>query len=128
MSFILSLKHVQKMALEHSPEKRADFVHRISQYPATYIIALDEVSKDDHTYAHLWVRSELGTRVQAFQPFVRKQRFSMLAAMALDEGIIAAQVVEGSFTRDLFLKYLRDDLVSDNISILLPSTDFSTMT
>jgi hypothetical protein len=35
----------------------------------------------------------------------------MLATMALDEGIIAAQVVEGSFTRDLFLKYLRDDLV-----------------
>ena len=47
--------------------------------------------------------------------------------MALDEGIIAAQVVEGSFTRDLFLKYLRDDLVSDNISISLPSTDFGTM-
>ena len=35
----------------------------------------------------------------------------MLATMALDEGIIAAQVVEGSFTRDLFLKYLQDDLV-----------------
>jgi len=80
VSFILSLKHVQKMALERSPEKRADFVHRIFQYPATYIIALDEVSKDDHTYARLWSRSELGTCVQAFQPFVRKQHFSMLVS------------------------------------------------
>ena len=35
----------------------------------------------------------------------------MLATMALDEGIIAARVVEGSFTQDLFLEYLRDDLV-----------------
>ena len=35
----------------------------------------------------------------------------MLATMALDEGIIAAQVVEGSFTCKLFLKYLRDDVV-----------------
>ena len=35
----------------------------------------------------------------------------MLATMALDEGIIAAQVVKGSFTHDLFLKYLQDDLV-----------------
>jgi len=35
----------------------------------------------------------------------------MLASLVLDEGIVAAQVVEGSFTRDLFLKYLHDDLV-----------------
>jgi hypothetical protein len=50
-------------------------------------------------------------RVEIHQPFVRKRRFSMLAGMALDQGIIAAQVVEGSFSRDLFLKYLRDDVV-----------------
>ena len=107
----LSTKRVQKMAAERDPMKRADFVRRISQYPATYLLPLDEVSKDDRTYARLWGRSEVGTRVEACQPFVRKRRFSMLATMALDEGIIAAQVVEGSFTRDLFLKYLRDDLV-----------------
>lgn len=107
----LSTKRVQKMAAERDPMKRADFVRRISQYPATYLLPLDEVSKDDQTYARLWGRSEVGTRVEACQPFVRKRRFSMLATMALDEGIIAAQVVEGSFTRDLFLKYLRDDLV-----------------
>ena len=48
---------------------------------------------------------------QVHQPFVRKRRFSMLATLELDKGIIAAQVVEGSFTRDFFLRYLRDDLV-----------------
>ena len=107
----LSAKHVQKMAAEWDPMKRADFIRRISHYPATCILALDEVSKDDRTYARLWGRSEQGTRVEATQPFVRKRRFSMLATMALDEGIIAARVVEGSFTQDLFLEYLRDDLV-----------------
>ena len=40
----------------------------------------------------------------------------MLATMALDEGIIASQVVEGSFTRDRFLQYLCDDLVSADLS------------
>ena len=36
----------------------------------------------------------------------------MLAAMVLDEGIIASQVVEGSFTKDLFMNFLQNDLVS----------------
>jgi len=35
----------------------------------------------------------------------------MLAGLALDEGIIASRVLEGSFTHDTFLEYLRDDLV-----------------
>ena len=35
----------------------------------------------------------------------------MLAALALDEGIVAADVVEGSFTQDLFIKSLWDDVV-----------------
>lgn len=108
----LNVKRVQKMAAERNPMIRAGFVRRISQYPANYLLPLDEVSKDNRTYSRLWGRSQKGSRVEVHQPFVRKRRFSMLATMSLDEGIIAAQVIEGSFTRDLFLKYLRDDLVS----------------
>jgi transposase len=107
----LSVKHVQKMAAERDPMKRADFRRRISHHPTTSLLILDEVSKDNRTYGRLWGRARRGARVEVQQPFVRKRRFSMLAAMELDEGIIAAQVVEGSFTRDLFLRYLRDDLV-----------------
>jgi transposase len=107
----LSVKHVQKMAAERDSMKRADFRRRISQYPTTSLLILDEVSKDNRTYSRLWGRAERGARVEVHQAFVRKRRFSMLAAMELDKGIIAAQVVEGSFTRDLFLRYLRDDLV-----------------
>ena len=107
----LNIKRVQKMASERDPILRADFVRRISQYPATSLLVLDEVSKDNRTYARLWGRSKRGSRAEIHQPFVRKRRFSMLATMALDEGIIASQVIEGSFTKDLFLRYLRDDLV-----------------
>jgi transposase len=117
----LSIKRVQKLASERDPIKRADFIRRIAQYPASYIIALDEVSKDDRTYAWLWGRSERGTHVEVSQPFVRKRRFSMLAGMVLDEGIVAAQVVEGSFNRDLFLTFLREDLVSSfDIGVTCP--------
>ncbi|KAF8237529.1 hypothetical protein L208DRAFT_1246912, partial [Tricholoma matsutake] len=93
------------------PIKWADFICRIAQYPASYIIALDEVSKDDWTYAQLWGHSERGTHVEVSQPFVHKHCFSMLAGMVLDEGIVVAQVVEGSFNHDLFLTFLCKDLL-----------------
>ncbi|KAG1872132.1 hypothetical protein C8R48DRAFT_566882, partial [Suillus tomentosus] len=107
----LNVKHVQKLASERNPLKRAAFIRRISQYPAHYLITLDEVSKDNRTYARMWGRARRGERVEKHHPFVRKERFSVLGAMALDEGFIATQVVEGSFTRELFLEFLHDDLV-----------------
>ncbi|KJA26468.1 hypothetical protein HYPSUDRAFT_132666 [Hypholoma sublateritium FD-334 SS-4] len=81
----LNVKHVQKLAAERDPFLRADFRRRIGQYPANYIISIDEVSKDDRTYTRLWGRAQ---------------------------GIIASRVLEGSFHHDTFLEYLRDDVVS----------------
>lgn len=74
----LSLKHVQKLASERKPLVRAGFIHRISQYSAHYLITLDEVSKDNRTYARIWGRASRGERVEKHNPFVRKERFSML--------------------------------------------------
>jgi transposase len=108
----LNIKRVQKLAAERSPTIRADFVRRISRYPAKYLMCIDEVSKDDRTYARLWGRSRTGTRVEHHAPFVRKHRFSMVAVLALDEGIVAAKVVEGSFVQKTFVEYLRDDVAS----------------
>ena len=107
----LNVKQVQKMALEHDPIHRVDFICCITQYPASCLLPIDEVSKDDQTYTHLWGRSEVGSSVEVHQPFCQKWRFSMLAALALDEGIVAVDVVEGSFTQELFIKILRDDVV-----------------
>ena len=107
----LNVKHVQKMASERDPALRADFIRRIGEYLAHYLISIDEVSKDDRTYTRLWGRAPVGQRAEQHDPFVRKRRYSMLAGLALDEGIIASRVLEGSFTHDTFLEYLRDDLV-----------------
>ena len=107
----LNVKHVQKLASERDPDLRADFIRRISQYPAHYLISIDEVSKDDCTYTRLWGRAPVGRRVEQHDPFVRKRRYSMLAGLVLDEGIIASRVIEGSFTHDTFLEYLHNDLV-----------------
>jgi transposase len=108
----LSVKRIQKVAAERDPEKRSAFVWRIGEYPPHYLISIDEVSKDDRTYARLWGRAPIGEYAEQHNPFVRKRRYSMCAAMALDKGIIAARVLEGSFTHETFLEFLRDDIVS----------------
>jgi hypothetical protein len=51
----------------------------------------------------------------------------MLAALALDKGVIASRVIEGSFTQATFLEYLRDDLVSFLLSIHQTSSTDSTI-
>ena len=75
------------------------------------VIALDEVLKNERTFGRLWGRAAEGMRVEQHNPFMRGRRLSMVAGMALGEGIIAAQVVEGSFTRETFIEYLHDDVV-----------------
>jgi hypothetical protein len=108
----LNIKRVQKLAAERSPTIRADFIRCIAQYPTEYLMCLDEVLKDDRTYARLWGRSHMGTRVEQHAPFVCKRCFSMVAALALDEGIVAVKVIEGSFDRERFMEYLCDDVVN----------------
>jgi hypothetical protein len=88
---------VQKLTAERNPIIQADFVHHISQYPTEYFMCLDEVSKDDRTYTHLWGHCRIGTCVEQHDSFICKMQLSMVAALALDEGIVAAKVVEGSF-------------------------------
>ncbi|KAJ7931930.1 hypothetical protein B0H13DRAFT_1593838 [Mycena leptocephala] len=41
------------------------------------------------TYARLWGRPAVGEHVGVYNPFVRKRRFTAIAALALDKGIIA---------------------------------------
>lgn len=107
----LSVKRVQKMAKERDPVKQADYIRRIGAYSPVCLIFIDEVSKNDRVYARLWGRSRVGERVECSEPFVRGRRVSMLAGMALDKGITAAKVIEGSYTTEEFMKFLREDLV-----------------
>ncbi|KAJ7584277.1 hypothetical protein C8J56DRAFT_1005027 [Mycena floridula] len=78
----IDVKRLEKMAKERDPMKRADFLHRIGQYPPHYLLCIDEVSKDDRTYG-----------------------------LALGKGIVAAQAVEGSFDKEKYIAYLQDVVV-----------------
>lgn len=107
----LRVKHVQKTARERDPLKRADYIRCIGKHSPACLVFLDEVSKNDRVYARMWGRAGAGEQVECYAPFVRGRWVSMLAALALDKGIIAAKVVEGSFTTESFMTFLRHDLV-----------------
>ncbi|KAJ7653554.1 hypothetical protein DFH06DRAFT_941423, partial [Mycena polygramma] len=107
----LNVKRVQKMASERSILAEGDFIQRISQYPAHYLVPLDEMSKDDRTYARLYGWSPVGKCCEVYTPFVRKRRFTAIAAMGLDEGIVASRIIEGSSDRETFIDFLRNDLL-----------------
>ncbi|KAJ7200114.1 hypothetical protein GGX14DRAFT_372508 [Mycena pura] len=87
----LRVARVQKMASERDPILEGNFITRISQYPAHYLVALDKTSKDDRTYARLH------GAVGAFS---------------------AAPVIEGSSDQETFIDYLRNDLVSGSQHII----------
>lgn len=114
----INVKHIKKTAAEHDPLRHADFVRCVSQYSPASLLCLDEVSKDDRTYSHRWGCAARGARAEQHQPFVRKCRFSMVAGLALDEGIVAARVVEGSFNRKSFIDFLCNDVVSFHTAIV----------
>ncbi|KAF5366057.1 hypothetical protein D9758_006607 [Tetrapyrgos nigripes] len=109
----ISLKRVQRIAKEQSPKKVAEFICRAAEFCPTQLVSIDEMSKDDRTYARLFGRGPVGARVENLVPFVQKRRLSLLAAVALDEGIIASQVIEGSYTHDEFLQFLEEDLLPE---------------
>ena len=78
--------------------------------PAHNLLSIDEVSKDNCTYTRLWGRAPIGQHMEQHDPFVWKQQYSMIAALALDEGIIAAWVA-WRVIHNTFLEYLRNDVV-----------------
>lgn len=107
----LVVKQAQKMAGERTRAKIANYIRRIGAYSPACLVFLDETAKDDRTYARLWGRAQKGQRVEIRAPFVRKRRFSLVGALALDEPLIGVRVLEGAYTHDTFYEYLRDDVV-----------------
>ena len=50
--------------------------------------------------------------------FVRGDCYSLVAAMSVD-GYLAAEVVEGSYDRDLFYQFITQQAISGIVSVIL---------
>jgi len=79
------------------------------------LVFLDEFSKDERTLHRCRGRSKKGTRAVVRGAFVHGRRVSGEGLLTLD-GIVASTVVEGSMTRDKFLRFLEYSVVCSSLS------------
>lgn len=83
----------------------------MAQYDPQELGFIDKTSKDERTPGRPYGRSQTGTHAQKKQVFVHGRWTSTEALLTLD-GIVAATVVEGSMTQELFLEWLENIVVS----------------
>ena len=110
----ISRKKLQKIAAEQNKGAHADFMLWMSQYAPDELGFIDETSKDERTIGRRYGRSKKGQRATKKQPFIRGRRISTEALLSLD-GIVAARVVEGSMTKEMFLEWLEHNVVSASL-------------
>ena len=108
----LSWKTISKVAVERDEEVRAIWEGMMAQYTdPDLFVALDESAVDDKTgqRTHGW--SRLGVPCVRRMSFLHGVRYSILPALTTN-GIVALEIVEGSITKEIFLKFLCDQVVS----------------
>jgi hypothetical protein len=116
----ISCKQLTKIAFEQDPELQLDFQYCITQHQAHQLLCCNKMSKNNLNYAHLTGCAPLGQQAKEDSEFTRKKRFLVLGGIALDQGIVAAKVVEGLFTTELFEEWIVNDVVRvDLLTIFL---------
>lgn len=106
-----SHKSLANEALERNDWLRATWVGAHGHYPKEYYIWLDESSVDDQTNhcSNGW--SHVGIACTRRSLFLRGQRYSVLPALSA-EGFIALELFEGSVTKECFIRFVEEQLVS----------------
>jgi transposase len=106
-------KHVAKEALERDELVHAAWQAEYGDIPMDAFVWVDEASVDDRTNQWRDGWALLGRACVRRYTFIRGQRFSILPALSVD-GIIALDIFEGSVTKERFIRFIREQLVSYN--------------
>ena len=109
----LTCKILHKLASERDEQRRQDFwqlILHMFQGDGSEFIFVDETSKDERTWAHHYGCAMSGACASLSDVFVCGDRYSLVAAMTID-GYIAADVVEGSYDRELFYVFIMQQVV-----------------
>lgn len=117
----LTRKLMRKIAQERDEVLRAEYRLVIkNEFSGTgcEFVTVDESSKDERTLTRRYGYAMKGQRAEINAPFVRGQRYSLVAAMSL-EGYIAMQVIEGSLDSFEFFDFIIDEVVRDDLNIFL---------
>ena len=107
-----SRKFVSICALERNDMDRAIYMNHFAEMvtdPAM-VMFVDEAAQNKKNPSRKMGWSLKGRRAIQRRCFVRGQRFSILPVLTLD-GIIAHDIIPGSVTSDLFIKFLCEHVV-----------------
>lgn len=121
----LTHKILQKIASERNEVSRAGFRASLRD-PESFsgtameFVAIDESSKDERSLARRYGRSPVGQRAELSDPFVRGERYSLIAAMST-QGYIATRIVPGSVNAFEFFEFIVEDVVSEYTRVCLMS-------
>ena len=101
---------LQKAAKERSELLRSDFILQISDFNPEQLIFIDETAKDERNLSRAYGYSTINTRAKKSVVFIRGNRYTILPALTLN-GFIAAEVIEGSCTKELFQAFIINQVV-----------------
>jgi transposase len=107
-----SRKFASICALERNDMDRAIYMNNFAEMvtdPAM-VMFIDEAARNKKNPSRKMGWSLKGRRAIQRRCFIRGQRFSILPVLTLD-GIIAHDIIPGSVTSDLFIKFLREHVV-----------------
>jgi len=109
----ISAKKIKKAASEHNEDLQGNYIGQMGQYSPEQLGFLDEVLKDECTSSQARGWSHKGTWAVMKGVFIHGWHFSAKGLLWID-GMVASMVVEGSMTRELFIKYLEFTVVFYN--------------
>jgi transposase len=104
-------KHIAKEASERDELVWVTWQAEYGDISREAFVWLDESSIDDRTNQHRNRWALLGCACVWRDTFIRRQRFSVLPALSVD-GIIALDIFESSVTKDRFIQFIQDQIVS----------------
>lgn len=110
----LTRKILHTIASERDEARRQAFMDSIRQDfsgSGDEFVTVDESSKNDHAYRRRYGRAPCGQDADITAPFIRGQRYSMIAAMS-KKGYLAAHIIPGSVDSFAFFDFIVDDVVS----------------
>jgi hypothetical protein len=109
----LTRKVLHTIAAERDEAQRQAFLHSIRHDfsgTADEFVTVDESSKNEHTYNRRYGRAPCGQDAIITAPFIRGQRYSMIAALS-KKGYLAAHVIPGSVDSFGFFDFIVEDVV-----------------
>lgn len=106
----LSRKRLAHRASERNPLLRATWIAEHGGYPMSYYLWLDESGIDELTCQRRtgWARKGVAPVQQ--QTFIRGTKYSVLPVLT-SSGIPVMEIVEGSINKDVFINFLKTQVV-----------------